>query len=83
MAYNLHWSKKSEKFLEKLPREISHRIVHKVNSIKDDPFHFVEHYEGEDYFKLRIGKNTKLLPINNVLIHFSQFCRQEFPSMYY
>ena len=64
MTYTIHWSKKSEKFLEKLPKDISYRIVHKVNSIKDEPFHFVEHYEGESYFKLRIGDYRILLDID-------------------
>jgi mRNA interferase RelE/StbE len=63
MTYTIHWSKKSEKFLEKLPRDISYRIVHKVNSIKDEPFHFVEHFEGESYFKLRIGDYRVLVDI--------------------
>ena len=67
MPYSINWSKKSEKFLEKLPKDISYRIVHKVNSIKDDPFHFVEHYEGESYFKLRIGDYRVLLDIDTSL----------------
>ena len=67
MSYSINWSKKSEKFLEKLPKDISYRIVHKVNSIKDDPFHFVEHYEGESYFKLRIGDYRVLLDIDTSL----------------
>ena len=49
MSYKIHWSKKADKVLERLPKEISHRIVHKVNLIKDSPFHFVEHYEGASY----------------------------------
>lgn len=47
MTYEIHWSEKSEKFLEKLPSEISKKIVHKVNSIRENPLHFVEHYEGD------------------------------------
>lgn len=67
MTYTIHWGKKSEKFLEKLPKDISYRIVHKVDLIKDNPFHFVEHYEGESYFKLRIGDYRILLDINTSL----------------
>ena len=51
----------------KLWKSISKRIVHKVDSIKDNPFHFVEHYEGESYFKLRIGDYRVLLDINPTL----------------
>ena len=64
MSYNIHWSGKADKFLGKLPKEISKRIVNKVNSIKNNPFHFVEHYEGESYFKLRIGDYRVLLDID-------------------
>ena len=31
------------------------KIINKVETIKDDPFHYLEHYEGEDTYKLRIG----------------------------
>ena len=64
MSYNIHWSCKADKFLEKLPEEISKRIVNKIDSIKDNPFHFVENYEGESYFKLRIGDYRILLDID-------------------
>ena len=67
MSYKIHWSNKADKFLEKLPREISHRIAHKVDSIKDEPFRFVEHYEGASYFKLRIGDYRILLDIDSSL----------------
>ena len=65
MTYDIHWSEKSEKFLEKLPREISKRIVQKINSIRENPFHFVEHYEGESYFKLRVGDYRALIDIDS------------------
>lgn len=64
MSYEIHWSKKADKVLEKLPKATSHRIVNKVNLIKDNPFHFVEHYEGASYFKLRIGDYRVLLDID-------------------
>jgi mRNA interferase RelE/StbE len=64
MSYEIRWSQKSEKYLERLPKDVSHRIVHKVDSIKDDPFRFVEHYEGYSYFKLRVGYYRVLLDIN-------------------
>lgn len=35
-----------------------------MNSIKDNPYRFVEHYEGLSYFKLRIGDYRALLDIN-------------------
>ena len=64
MSYEIRWSQKSEKYLEKLPKEASQRIMHKVDSIKDAPFRFIEHHEGESYFKLRIGDYRVLLDVN-------------------
>ncbi len=34
-----------------------------MESIIDNPFHFLEHYEGE-YYKLRIGDYRALIDIN-------------------
>ena len=64
MTYTIHWSKKAEKFLETIPKEHAKRIATKVDSIKEDPYHYIEHFEGEFYFKLRIGDYRVLLDIN-------------------
>ena len=43
----------------------------KVSSIKENPFHFLEHYEGEDVYKLRIGDYRALIDVdfeNKVLL---------------
>ena len=67
MTYTFNWSKQSEKFLDKLPPELAKRIVIKVNLMKDNPFHFVEHFDGENYFKIRIGDYRVLLDIDSSL----------------
>ena len=64
MSYEIRWSQKSEKYLGKLPKKASQRVVHKVDSIKEDPFRFIEHHEGESCFKLRIGDYRVFLDIN-------------------
>jgi mRNA interferase RelE/StbE len=64
MNYSIYWSKQSEKFLEKLPKDISYRIVHKVDSIKEFPFHHLEHYEGADFYKLRVGDYRLLIDVD-------------------
>ncbi len=63
MSYSIDWDDKVLDYLKKLPKDISERIINKVNSIKDNPFHFLEHYEGE-YYKLRIGDYRALIDIN-------------------
>ena len=55
MTYSVEWHPKVRNFLRKLPKNISARIVKKVKQITEKPFHYLEHYEGEDVYKLRIG----------------------------
>ena len=54
MNYSVKVDKKAQDFLDKLPQNISLRIINKLEQIKENPFHFLEHYEGE-YYKLIIG----------------------------
>lgn len=64
MRYLVKWNPKPLKFLEKLPKEMSVRIVNKLEIVKNDPFHYVEHYEGADVYKLRIGDYRLLIDID-------------------
>ncbi len=45
MSYEIVWHPKVLEKLEKLPKNISERIVNKVKGMKENPFHFLEHYE--------------------------------------
>ena len=45
-------------------KENAKRITNKVNSIKDDPFHFLEHFEGADLYKLRVGSYRMLVDVD-------------------
>ncbi len=62
--YTISWSPNSTKFLRKLPKELSKRIVLKVNSIKKNPFIYLEHYEGDNFYKLRVGDYRLLVDID-------------------
>ena len=64
MSYTVKWTPKSLKSLEKLPKEISSRILEKTEQIKDDPFHYLEHYESADVYKLRVGDYRLLLDVD-------------------
>lgn len=64
MTYEIRWSKRAERFLTKLPGNIARRIAHKVNEIKDVPFHFLEHYERDDFYKLRVGGYRLLVDVD-------------------
>lgn len=63
MSYSVEWDPKALKFLEKLPKNIAERILKKLDVIKENPFRYLEHYEG-DYYKLRIGDYRALIDIN-------------------
>ena len=63
MNYSVKVDKKAQDFLDKFPQNISLRIINKLEQIKENPFHFLEHYEGE-YYKLRIGDYRALMDID-------------------
>ncbi len=64
MNYSIEWHPKVRDFLRKLPKNIANRIVKKIDSILQDPFHYLEHYEGNDLYKLRVGEYRALIDID-------------------
>ena len=67
--YKVLLSKQPVKFLYKSPEEISNRIKSKLKLSKENPFYYLEHFEGESYYKLRIGEYRALIDID-----FEQKC---------
>ena len=63
MSFSIDWDYNARDFLNKLPKNIATRIFDKIESIKNNPFRFLEHYEGK-YYKLRIGDYRALIDIN-------------------
>ena len=64
MSYSIIWKPKPLKFLNKLQKDIALRILDKIDSVNDNPFRYLEHYEGEDCYKLRIGHYRALIDVN-------------------
>ena len=64
MSYSVKWNPKPYKFLEKLPKDISLRVVVKLDEVAKDPFRYLEHYEGADVYKLRIGDYRMLIDVD-------------------
>ena len=64
MSYDLKWHPQAFKALEKLPKETIPRVLRKFDLVVEDPFRFIEHYEGEKLFKLRIGDYRALIGID-------------------
>ena len=70
MNYTVKWTPKSVKVLSKLPKDIALRIWNKTEMLKENPFRYLEHYEGSGY-KFRIGEYRLLIDVdfdNKVLI---------------
>lgn len=63
--YEIIWHPKAAKYVEKLPREIARRILNKCDEVAEDPFLYLEHFEGGGY-KLRIGDYRALIEVNFV-----------------
>ncbi len=54
-----------QQFLKKQDKHIEERIRKGLEKLKaDNPFHFLEHYEGNDYYKFRIGEYRALIDID-------------------
>jgi len=64
MSYYVNWDPNVREHLRKLPVNVSARIIKKVKEMKDDPFHYLEHYEGGDVYKLRIGDYRALIDVD-------------------
>jgi len=51
-------------FLERLDAQISQRIKKGLEKLKtEDPFHYLEHFESENYYKFRIGDYRALIDV--------------------
>ncbi len=63
MTWQIIWHPKAAKYVEKLPKDTSVRILEKFDEVLGDPFKYIEHFEGE-YYKLRIGDYRALIDID-------------------
>jgi len=64
MSYQIKLHPKVVKFLRKNHPSMSDRINHKMRLLKKDPFTFLEHFEGEKCYKLRIGEYRALIDVD-------------------
>ncbi len=63
MPWEIKWKPVPYKFLENLQKDIEIRILNKLDDIKENPFHYLEHYEG-NYYKIRIGDYRILIDMD-------------------
>ena len=64
MTFEFKFSKKATKFIKNLPKETKERLKKKLKEISADPFRYLEHFEGEDCYKLRIGDFRGLVDVD-------------------
>lgn len=64
MDYKVKLHPKVDKFLKKSEKQLGERIRNKLKLLKNEPFTYLEHYEGKDFYKLRIGEYRALVDVD-------------------
>lgn len=63
MNYKVRWDSRSKEFLKKIDKTNAQRIIKKVNSILDDPKHYLESLVDINGYKLRVGDYRALIDL--------------------
>jgi len=64
MGYSIKWSPQASSFFDELQGYIATRILKKFDEIKENPFRYLEHYEGDEGYKFRIGDYRTLIDVD-------------------
>lgn len=65
MPWRVLLSTDVQNFLDKVDNHIKLRLRKGLEKLKvDDPFHFLEHFEGADHYKFRIGEYRALIDVD-------------------
>ena len=62
--YEIKFDKKAIDFLNKLEKDIKKRIWSKLQQCKENPFHFLEHFEDIEGYKLRVGDYRLIIDVD-------------------
>jgi len=62
--YELKFDKKALDFLNNLEKDIKERIWNKLQACKIEPFHYLEHLEEIEGYKLRVGDYRLIVDID-------------------
>jgi len=65
-VYELKFDNKAIDFLNKLEKDTKERIWNKLQQCKLNPFHYLEHLEEIDGFKLRIGDYRVIVDVDRI-----------------
>ena len=61
--YEVRLHPKVAKLLDSMDSALRERVKTKLRDAANNPFQYLEHYEGKDYYKLRIGDYRTLVDI--------------------
>ena len=64
MIFNVEFSIQATKFIRNLPNDLKERIKKKFIEISENPFRYLEHFEGENCYKVRIGDYRGLIDVD-------------------
>ena len=64
MKWKIEWHPNAANNLEKLPNRIKDAAIKRIDKLQDNPFHFLEHYEGQDFYKFRAGDYRALVDVD-------------------
>lgn len=62
--FKVEYNSNSIKFLKKSEKKNAKRIMKKIDGVRKDPFRYLEHYEGDSCYKLRIGDFRALIDVD-------------------
>jgi mRNA interferase RelE/StbE len=65
--YEIRFSKKALEEFSKLEQDVKERIWSKLLACKENPFHFLQHLEDIEGYKLRIGDYRAIIDIDTPL----------------
>ncbi len=64
MPYELAFTRNAGKNLAGLEKQTAIRVIEKLDSCKETPYHFLEKLVGTDYSKLRVGDYRAIVRID-------------------
>ncbi|MBI2670645.1 type II toxin-antitoxin system RelE/ParE family toxin [Candidatus Woesearchaeota archaeon] len=65
MMWDVYLSPDIQNFLNKQDKHIAERIKKGLQKLKtENPFHYLEHFEGRGYYKYRIGEYRALVDVD-------------------
>ena len=72
MTWTAIWSKKAQRHLERLPKEIAIRILNKTDDVEVNPFAYLERLSNSPLYKFRVGSYRIIVDVINdkLMLHF-------------